>query len=173
MRKAIDERDLDVLTAAILDERKHFGKEKEEILAYNDALHTLRVYTKRAELGETLVTNPFGYRTWWLTHDKAVQRASLPIFGPPKPRFIMRPEFLLNYIGLSPSKKRICESYSAIFPTIFGITLSKILDSGSLHTVLTSVRDAHSVDDSRAKAMISEYVDKLKADQIRIYENRF
>jgi hypothetical protein len=40
-------------------------------------------------------------------------------------------------------------------------------------TVLTAVREAHSVDNSRAKAMIAEYVDKLKADQIRIYENSF
>jgi hypothetical protein len=54
MKKAIDEQDVDVLKEAILAERKHFGKEKEEILAYNDALHTLRVYSKRAELGEQM-----------------------------------------------------------------------------------------------------------------------
>ena len=69
--------------------------------------------------------NPFGFRTWWLTHERAVRRAAAIYFEGQRPQFIMRPEFLLNYIALSPSSKAVAESYRAVFPTILGIRLSR------------------------------------------------
>ena len=44
----------------------------EQILAHNDALHILAVYGKRYKLGETHKPSPYGYRTWWLTHESKV-----------------------------------------------------------------------------------------------------
>jgi hypothetical protein len=82
----------------------------------------------------------------------------------------MRPEFLLNYIALSPNKKAVSESYRAIFPTILGIRLSHRLNPHDLARTLEEVRKAYEVDEYRARAMISELCDKLKSDQLRQYE---
>lgn len=170
--KSIDREELSRLTFAIADERQG-RKLKNLVLAYNDAVHVLRVYSKRREIGENTVPNPFGYRTWWLTHEKAVQKASIAALGAGKPRFIMRPEFILNYIALMPSKKSVIDSYREIFPTILGITLGKRAPEPMIRAILTSAREASAVDNSRAKAMLNEFSDRLKSDQVRIYETKF
>lgn len=173
MLKTIDRSDLSKLTFAISAERDSnlFRKKmRSNVLAYNDALHVLRIYSKRMEIGDNIAPNQFGYRTWWLTHEKTVQRISMMTLGTNRSRVIMRPEFLLNYIALMPTKREIANSYRSIFPTILGVTLSKRAPQGLLHQILNSARDAFAVDNSRAKSMLNEFSDKLKSDQIRIYE---
>ncbi len=77
----------------------------------------------------------------------------------------------MNYIALAPSKREVAESYSTIFPTVLGVTLSKRANPGVLHEVLKSAREAFSTDNSRAKAKLNEFIDKLKTDSLRIYES--
>lgn len=176
MIKTIDRDELSKLTFAIVKEREGSylrKKYRATVLAYNDALHVLRIYSKRKEIDDNSAPNQFGFRTWWLTHEKAVQRAAMANLGQGKPRVIMRPEFLLNYIALMPSKKEVAESYKSIFPTVLGVSLSKRAPAGLLHQVLTSAREAFSVDNSRAKAKLNELSDRLKSDQLRIYETEF
>lgn len=176
MIKTIDRSDLSKLTFAISEERegKAFrNKIRSNILAYNDALHVLRIYSKRAEIGDNSAPNQFGFRTWWLTHEKNVQRVSMISLGAHRPRIIMRPEFLLNYIALMPTKKDVADSYRSIFPTILGVTLSKRAPTGLLHEVLKSAREAFGVDNSRAKSMLNDFSDKLKSDLLRVYETDF
>ncbi|WP_284316481.1 hypothetical protein [Labrys miyagiensis] len=171
--KSVDRDDLSKLTFAIVAAREgRFSKGVQATkLAYNDALHMLRVGARRREDGDNSAPNPFGFKTWWLTHEKTVQRAATIVLGANRPRSIMRPEFLLNYIALAPSKREVAESYSTIFPTVLGVTLSKRANPGVLHEVLKSAREAFSTDNSRAKAKLNEFIDKLKTDSLRIYEN--
>ena len=44
----------------------------DDVLARNDARHILAVYGKRKALQEGRRANPYGYRTWWLTHEVRV-----------------------------------------------------------------------------------------------------
>jgi hypothetical protein len=69
--KGIDKDEIEELKKKIVEIRRGGGRQKdrEETLSYNDALHVLRVYEKRRELGEASKPNPFGYRTWWLTQE--------------------------------------------------------------------------------------------------------
>lgn len=173
MRKSVNRDELGKLTDAIITERSWSQKKQAAIRAYNDALHALRIYSKRSSQNETIVPSPFGYKTWWLTHERAVQRAAARVFGSNRPLFIMRPEFLLNYISLAPSKKEVVDSYRSVFPTLLAVSLSKRVGPDVLHPVLTSIREAYSVDESRAKAMVSEFSDRLKTDQLRVYEVNF
>ncbi len=174
MLKSIDRDELAKLTAAIVAERskRYIEHPRRDVLAYNDALHVLRVYSRRLTTRDNIAPNPFGHKTWWVTHEQAVQRASLASLGPYKPRVIMRPEFLLNYIALMPTKREVVESYRTIFPTILGVSLGRRATGPMLHSVLSAARQAASVDNSRAKAMLNEFSDKLKTDQLRVYESR-
>jgi len=170
MRASVSRDKLKLLTNAIVTAREWARKKNTYVLAYNDALHALRVFSKRDELKEINSSNPFGYRCWWVTHEKAVQRAAVFALGTQVKRFIMRPEFLLNYIAFAPTARQVSESYKQVFPTILGVSLSKGVSPSLLHSVLESAREAFSVDESRAKAMIAEFTDRLKSDQLRLYE---
>jgi hypothetical protein len=170
MRKGVDRDDLKILTGRIVIEREAAQKKKAAVLAYNDALHALWILRQRKAAGEDVAPNPFGYKTWWLTHEKAVQRAAILALGVGNARFIMRPEFLLKYIAFAPDKREVSNSYNEIFPTVLGVSLSKRVDKTVLHAGLTAAREAYSVDESRARAIIKELADKLMSDQIRIYE---
>jgi hypothetical protein len=170
MRRNIDDDELEALTTAIIQE-KQTNKRQSDVLARNDAMHVLRVFLKRLELKEHSVSNPFGYRTWWLTHERAVRRAATFVFQKRRAEFIMRPEFLLNYIALAPTKAAVSKSYSSIFPTMLGVRLSQRLDKAVFSSSLAEIKKAFQVDEFRARAMISELLKRLPADQLRIYDN--
>ena len=73
------------------------------------------------ELGEEHKANPFGYRTWWLTQETRVTEATVDLVRSMGSRYLMRPEFLVNFIALSPNMEDVRRSYKAIFPTMLGI----------------------------------------------------
>ncbi|WYK04045.1 hypothetical protein DWF04_013340 [Cereibacter sphaeroides f. sp. denitrificans] len=155
-----------------IEKEKGATKSSGAILAYNDALQALRIFSKRNELSESTVPNPYGYRTWWLTHERATERASSRAFGSKMPRFVMRPEFLLNYIGLLPSKSEVVQSYKNVFPSILAVSLGRRAPANLVHEVLTAASESIEVDESRARVMLSEFADQLKADKLRIYETQ-
>lgn len=171
-KKGLDSAQLDKLRDKILERRgSSMHKRGAQILATNDALHVLRVFSKRKELSEDAVPNPFGYRTWWLTHERAVRTAAALTFAGKCPQFIMRPEFLLNYIALSPSKTAVTKSFGAIFPTMLGIRLSNRMNPAELKRALGEVRKAFEIDEHRARAKVSELLKRLPDDHHRIYEH--
>ena len=45
----------------------------------------------------------------------------------------MRPEFLLNFIALSPTTEQIRRSYETVFPTLLGIKLSNRMREDVFH----------------------------------------
>jgi hypothetical protein len=155
----IDATKLHELTAKIQELRRQ--KPKGEILAQNDALHILRVGKVRRD-EEGAVGNPYGYKTWWLTQDTISGRAAA-IVSPKRReiRYVMRPEFLINYIAYNPTSNQVRESLRAIFPSLLGVRLGSRLEKGTLNRVLEKVREAHAVDPARALAMITEHSNAL------------
>ena len=75
----------------------------------------LSVYGKRKEFGEEHNANPYGYRTWWLTHESQVRKATVELVRERGSQYIMRPEFLVNFIALSPTTEEVRRSYEAVF----------------------------------------------------------
>jgi hypothetical protein len=75
---------------------------KKEILAQNDALMCFAVYAQRDKSKESAIYDGFGLRTWWLTKETVLLQNTGAIVkshgGTP---FIMRPEFLLNFLSNS------------------------------------------------------------------------
>lgn len=150
--------ELEGLKESILAARDRPGKgrDNEEILAYNDAMQVLRVYGRRDEGRESSPGSPFGYKTWWLTQDSKVRRAAGDIVlrrkGQP---FMMRPEFLLNYIALAPKMAKVKESYKTIFPSALGIKLSYGINETEFRKVMKDASGLSGVDDARASALVN------------------
>ena len=151
--------------AARLDEIK-----ASPILAENDARQILAVYGKRKALNEGHQANPHGYRTWWLTHETRVTRFTDELVSSQGARYIMRPEFILNFIALSPTTAQVRSSYNTVFPTLLGVRLSNRMRDDVFHDVMKRAKDLSTVDDARARVMMSDMSNRLKGDNYKEYE---
>jgi len=177
LREGVEEEDILKLADKIVKVREemHRGKrDKADVLAYNDALQVHRIYQQRKVGGESSPANPFGFKTWWLTQDAGVRRASGELIAQHHgQRFMMRPEFLLNFISFAPSAREVMDSYRTVFPTVLGIRLSNRLQSETFRQVMKKANEIWSVDGARASAMITECINVLKGDSVKIYENKW
>src|SRR5262249_37986339 len=122
------------------------------------------------ELREDTVTNPYGFRTWWLTQEMLVRRATEEVIAERHARYLMRPEFILNFIAIAPSAEQVRGSFGAIFPTLLGIRLSNRMRPDLFEKVMESVKEASVLGEARARALASELSDKLKGDHFKRYE---
>jgi hypothetical protein len=173
MMRGLGGDDLDGLADEILRVRSEGGyvKENAEILAYNDAAHVLRVYERRQQGSEGSPANPFGFHTWWLTQDAKVRRAAAHVVaGHHGHRFMMRPEFLLNFILFSPSQKEVEESYRTIFPSVLGVQLSSRMNVERFKEIMEQANEIWAVDQARAGAIVTDFLNKLKGDMSKIYD---
>lgn len=147
------------------------NKEKGDILAYNDALQILRVYAKRREIGDGSKNSAYGYRVWWLTHETHVMRATHSLVKHHNSRYIMRPEFALNFVALAPSTAEVRAAYRDVFPSLLAIQLSNRLKDVVLHDLIRRVREAEDWDDARIAVKMQDLSNRLKGDNYKEYEN--
>jgi hypothetical protein len=142
-------------------------------LAFNDALMALAVYGRRHREREQSRVTEFGYETWWLTtetrilqHTKQLVRQNRGAF------YIMRADFLLNFMTLAPSVHEARETLGHVFPSLLGIRLSRRMNEKAFHSIMAKVRAAESWDDARRSAAIACLVDQLKADFNKHYDTQ-
>lgn len=147
-------------------------KSKEE-LAYNDALMVHGVYGMRRKNHESSSVTDYGYSTWWLTQETKVQRHTVDLVRANFSRYIMRPEFLLNYFALAPRKAEITKTFRSIFPSTIGLQMGHRMNEDLYHSVLNKVKDWADHDPSRVKVMVGDMSNKLKSDSMRIYSQGF
>lgn len=145
----------------------------EEVLALNDARHILAVYGKRRMLKEEHRPNPYGYRSWWLTQEEKVYWETRELVQSRGAEYIIRPEFILNFIALSPDTKDVRKSYDSIFPTILGIRLSNRMREDVFRDVMRRANAAFDMDPARAKAELMEMSNCLMGDNYKKYEVEF
>ena len=146
---------------------------KDDVLALHDARQIMAVYGKRKRIGEQHRLNPYGYRTWWLTHETRVRQHTRQLVNDRNSEYIMRPEFILNFIALSPGTEEVRRSYGTIFPTLLGVRLSNRLREDVYHDVMGKVKEAWEVDEARARAMAENLSNILKGDQFKQYQTGF
>ena len=145
----------------------------EEVLARNDARQILAVYGKRRALREAHTPNPYGYRTWWLTHEMKVRGRTRQLVQKKGGHYIIRPEFILNFIALSPTTEAVRKSYGNIFPTLLGVRLSNRMREEVFHDVMRRVKHIYEVDDARANVQMAQLSNQLKGDNYKQYEVEF
>jgi hypothetical protein len=85
----------------------------------------------------------------------------------------MRPEFLLNFLALSPSAAQVRETYKRIFPTMLGIRLAKRTDPGVLERMIRDVQEIENLEEGRRTVAIARLADTLKSDFEKQYVVEF
>jgi hypothetical protein len=147
---------------------------KSRQLARDDALLTLAVYGRRDVLGEHATVTEFGLRTWWLTSESKLLRCTDELIRSHMgSRFMMRPEFLLNFLALAPSASEVRTTFANIFPTVLGVKLSKRMNEQVFHGLMKKVHESDEMEPGRRKAQIAVSVDNLKGDFERQYMSGF
>jgi len=153
--------------AGLLIER---GEKENLTLARNSSLLVHGIYGLRRRDGEANNGSPFGYNTWWLTNQKKIQRHTYDLVQEKHAKYIMRPEFVLNFLAIAPSCEQVRKTYSNVFPSTLGIELGHRLSDDVFHKVLGRVKDWKDKDPGRINTLVSDLSDKLKSDQFKVYE---
>ncbi|MFE6508343.1 hypothetical protein ACFVDI_14325 [Nocardioides sp. NPDC057767] len=144
-------------------------KDKEE-LAMNDALLACSVYGHRKAQRETSQANQFGFRTWWLTNETRILRHSRFLEDEHHgARYMMRPDFLLNFLTFAPKATEVRRTFANVFPSVLGVQLSRRMDEGTFHRIMKEVKRAETLEEGRRLAVMAECADRLKSDFARRY----
>src|SRR5437763_9360932 len=78
---------------------------KDKQLALNDSLMAHLVYSRRHADKENDDISGFGLRTWWLTNEVKITHLTKDLVHAEKASYLMRPDFLLNFLTLLPKKQ--------------------------------------------------------------------
>lgn len=161
-----------VVSAEVQELAEHLKEIKSERkLAENDATMVFAVYGRRKALKESSTVTQFGYRTWWLTGESRILGHTRDIVKRHSGAwYLMRPEFILNFIALSPTTAQVREAYKNIFPTILGIRLAGRMREDVFHDLMAKVKEANSLEEGRRQALAVDMSNRLKGDFYKQYE---
>lgn len=138
-------------------------KNKEQ-LAYGVSLIINSIYGFRRKGKERSTFPEYGFQTWWLTQESRVQKHTEALVAKHGSKYIMRPEFLLNFFSLSPSVRDIRESYKSIFPSVMGLQMGNRLPDKLFHKVLEQVEQWKEQEEGIVAAKTKALCDKLKSE---------
>ncbi|PUB26903.1 hypothetical protein C8K30_105130 [Promicromonospora sp. AC04] len=155
---------------AVLDLTSKLAEHKKtERLAHNDALIALAVYGRRRRRRESSGTSEFGWSTWWLTSETRILQYTRDVVRDRGARYMMRPDFLLNYVALSPKTQAIRDSMAGLFPSLLGVQLGRRISSDDFHGLMGRVKEAERLEPARRSVEIAKLSDTLKSDFRRSY----
>ncbi len=144
--------------------------QKHEELSNNDALMTYAIYAQRRKNKESAVYDGFGYRTWWLTKETHILNFTDALVtkegGVP---YIMRPEFILNFIALAPKAAHVRETFRELLPTTVGLQLGQHLKPEAMQQLLVGTEEWASLSPERVSVIIGDRVNRLKFDRFKKY----
>ena len=139
-------------------------------LAGNDALMACAVYGHRQRSGEVSTTSEFGFRTWWLTNESSILRHTRELRRVNQgSRYMMRPDFLLNFFTFAPSAVHVRQTFANVFPSALGLELSRRMDEDAFHKIMADMREAEQYEEGRRVALMADCADRLKGDFERRY----
>lgn len=165
--KGVNQSRVDLLAAQLSNAR---GSEKHSNLSQNDALMVHATYAQRKANKESANYDGFGYRTWWLTKETHIlsftgdlvrQEGGVP--------YIMRPEFLLNFVTFASKASDARKAFSDILPTTVGLQLGQHLKQDVMNELLDSVSNWDDLPPERISMMLADRVNKLKYDRFKQY----
>jgi len=153
----VDKKDLSLLT----DTLEKYKPSKQQ--AINDAKTILMIYTKRHVDGEEN-NGALGFNSWWLSTDTTTFSAVEECLGKNyTPSCYIRPDFLLNFITLSPQKHEIESAYDNIFPCTLGVSLSRHIDGRFTRAIADCLKSHQGFKTSRIRTIIHAEIDQLKS----------
>jgi hypothetical protein len=154
------------LTDALLN-----GDDKKNIdLARSTALLVHGIYGLRTKYKETSGVSQYGLKTWWMTNQTRVLKHTVEVIQRNRSQYIMRPEFVLNFIAMSPNCESVRNNFKNIFPSVFGVQLGHRLKEDVFHSIMSNVQDWKDYEPGRITTLMSDLSDKLKSDRLKRYD---
>ncbi len=119
--------------------------------------------------------DPFGYKTYWLTHEKIAYAVAKDFFDKHEigSKIIMRPEFIMQQIMLTPDAESIAKSHTATFPTALGIQMSQQIDRTTFHLLMEKLKEISAKDNSRAKAILNDAIQVASEQTTLVPDSEF
>lgn len=155
----LDKNSVEQITDLLKETKRH------DVKARTDARMILTIHALRRKNNETDKAGIFGYQTWWLSTDTTTQKALATAMKKKyKVGCYIRPDFLYNYISLSPTKSEVDAAYTELFPSMLGVNISFHLPEEVLKFIHQTVREHASKNPARLKAALRELAEKLKVD---------
>jgi len=149
---------LEALSAKLEDARSRKN------LATNDALMALAVYAIRDLRKETAEVSEFGYQTWWLTNESMMLRFTHELEeSHGESRYMMRPDFLLNYLSLPLPQRKRAEPLQT-FPTLLSIRLQDGMDEEDFQGMMKKVQGWSDWESGRKAAAVGKLSESWKSD---------
>lgn len=142
--------------------------EKNPALAQNDAQIVHSIYAMRKKNGEVAKYDGFGLATWWLTKETLVLGFTGDLVRKHGTPYIMRPEFLLNFLSLAPTVA-LSQRAQALLPTHVGLQLGQHLADHQMEKLLAAVEEWRDLPPERVDVRMSEFADRLKFDRLKRY----
>lgn len=170
LSKGVEQAKVDSLAAQLSAARSY---EKHPNLSQNDALMVHATYAHRRANNESANYDGFGYRTWWLTKETHVlsftgqlvhQESGVP--------YVMRPEFLLNFVVFAAKASDARKAFSDLLPTTVGLQLGQHLKQDVMNELLDSVERWDDLSPERISIKMSDMVNKLKYDRFKQYSTK-
>ena len=159
--------------AALADKLIEARGQKNKELSINDALMVYATYSQRRKHKESAIYDGFGYRTWWLTKETQVLNFTGALVmkegGVP---YIMRPEFILNFIVLAPKAAHVRETFRELLPTTAGLQLGQHLRPETMQQLLAGTEEWASLSPERVSVIIGDRINRLKYDRYKQYTSR-
>jgi hypothetical protein len=156
--------------SALADRLSEARAAKNEELSQNDALMVHSVYAQRSKHKESAIYDGFGLRTWWLTKETHVTQFTGPLVAKhASVSYIMRPEFILNFIALAPAAAEVRQSFRELLPTTVGLQLGRHLKPDVMHKLLAGTEEWAELSLERRAVIIGDMVNRLKFDRYKRY----
>ncbi len=167
MTVGLEEAEIEDLTQQIIEVRNQTGsiKETERLLCRNSALTILRIYGKRKQTGERNLSNPYGFKTWWLTNQKRLLQATRPLVKEHGARYMIRLEFILSFLSLIPKHSQLAVSYGSLFRSLLGTQLSVHMDEETYQAVISELKEVkESMEPAKVQFKISKLINNFVSD---------
>lgn len=138
---------------------------KHKDIAINHAKIALAVYYLREKKNEKGNLGVFGYKTWWLTQDVKTFLAVRQHFSEKyNVTCYIRPDFLFNYISISPKKQDVDSVFSQMFPSLLGVSISYHIPPEIFDLTHKFLLDHKEKTPVRIKSILRNLADQLKSD---------
>ena len=167
MTVGIERSEIEELSQRILEVRNKTGliRETERLLCRNSALTILRVYGKRKQTGERNFSNPYGFKSWWLTNQRRLLEATQPLVKENGARYMIRLEFILSFLSLIPKQNQLIISYGNVFRSQLGTQLSVHMDDKTYQAVINELKEVNeSTEPARVQSKISKLINNFVSD---------
>lgn len=135
---------------------------KEKVLAWNDSLMVHLIYARRSADGEGDDLSGYGLRTWWLTNETAITHFTKALSQKERALYLIRPDYLLNFLTLLPKKAQSKAIFDSLFPSLLGVHLARGQSVDQVERLHSYLEEVKAVEPERRHILVATVSDRKR-----------